>query len=552
MGIKCAILSLSFILCSGVITTTSAQRDTNVTYSWNGRIIRYYKVEKGKTLYGISKQFNIPQDTLIAVNPELKDGVKTGKVLRIPVGFLKNESAPAQATATEHIVQPKETVFGISSKYGLTIEELTKLNPEIDKGLQPGMRLVLVDKSGKKADHTPAKKSDSSKEPLKESPKDGLQIGNEDESDKTKKRNSCKPRAKSDGHDVINVALLLPFYINESGEFNPKSKIGLDFYSGAMLALDSLEKRGLRIKVSVFDTQNDSASIKELLDKPDFKKTDLIIGPLYSLAFRVAAQYAQKHGIVAVSPFSQSSAILENYPVVCKVTPDATVLAEQTCLFLAKQKQNARFILIKNSNVKDEELISTYRRILSDSSLHSKSRFKEVSYSGITDVINSLDESTENYIFFPSTVQVQVIDFISRVSNNRSGKRITLVGLNEWNAYENIEYDYLNNLNFTYASPTYQDHVSNASRNFQEQFKSEYKAAPSMYAYQGFDVTLYFASMLDRYGKDFLSCLENAPVHCGFNSCYRFRPFGKEDGYENTFVNILQMDDFELIRINKP
>ncbi|MDR1357347.1 MAG: LysM peptidoglycan-binding domain-containing protein [Tannerellaceae bacterium] len=55
-----------------------------------------YKVERRETLYRIARKFNVPSDEILARNPELKNGVKAGMILNIPV---KGEAVVAQQTA---------------------------------------------------------------------------------------------------------------------------------------------------------------------------------------------------------------------------------------------------------------------------------------------------------------------------------------------------------------------------------------------------------------------------------------------------------------------
>ncbi|MDR2390037.1 MAG: LysM peptidoglycan-binding domain-containing protein [Tannerellaceae bacterium] len=58
-----------------------------------------YKVERRETLYRISRKFNISSDELIAKNPELKNGVKAGMILTIPIK--EEEPAPQKTTAVQ-------------------------------------------------------------------------------------------------------------------------------------------------------------------------------------------------------------------------------------------------------------------------------------------------------------------------------------------------------------------------------------------------------------------------------------------------------------------
>ena len=107
---KAFVVFIGFLLASPL----SAQTDTSKVYQLNGRQVRYLKVEKGKTLYSISKTYNVPQDTLMVWNKELEHGLKTGMILRIPVllpakpeGKDKQTEAKKQGKAEEKSVVKK-------------------------------------------------------------------------------------------------------------------------------------------------------------------------------------------------------------------------------------------------------------------------------------------------------------------------------------------------------------------------------------------------------------------------------------------------------------
>lgn len=51
----------------------------------------------------------------------------------------------AQSAKNVHVVQPKETLYRIGLKYGVTVAELYRLNPGAEKGIQVGQSLVLPD-----------------------------------------------------------------------------------------------------------------------------------------------------------------------------------------------------------------------------------------------------------------------------------------------------------------------------------------------------------------------------------------------------------------------
>ncbi len=122
-------------------------------------------VERKETLYSISKKYGVTMETLCELNPELKtSNLKVGAKLKLPasnkeasvekaegeaqdvvaVKVEEVKSVGAEATTdVMHKVLPKETLFRISKQYGVTINDLKKLNPSINNELPVGFDLVI-------------------------------------------------------------------------------------------------------------------------------------------------------------------------------------------------------------------------------------------------------------------------------------------------------------------------------------------------------------------------------------------------------------------------
>ncbi len=111
------------------------------------KIIKYktHRVGRKETLYAISKEYGVTVLDIKESNKELyTTELKKGDKLKIPVFDKTNLSAKTTSPAESslHEVQPKETKFGIAKKYGLTVEALDKLNPGVEN-IQPGMFLKI-------------------------------------------------------------------------------------------------------------------------------------------------------------------------------------------------------------------------------------------------------------------------------------------------------------------------------------------------------------------------------------------------------------------------
>jgi cell wall-associated NlpC family hydrolase len=95
-----------------------------------------HTVRKGESLYSISKKYNVSVSDLEQLNPTAKKGLAVNAVLQI--------SEKKDVEVLEHEVVAKETVFGLSKKYNMSIEKLKQLNPNIEsEGLKVGMILQV-------------------------------------------------------------------------------------------------------------------------------------------------------------------------------------------------------------------------------------------------------------------------------------------------------------------------------------------------------------------------------------------------------------------------
>ncbi len=116
-----------------------------------------HTVIKGDNPYNISKKYGITVDELYKLNPDVKEGkISIGEVLVVNrTGAVK--SAVAEKTGTSGtaalgkiILQPKQTVYGITKQYNISEADLRKLNPNLDSHMKIGDEVILpLDKINK-------------------------------------------------------------------------------------------------------------------------------------------------------------------------------------------------------------------------------------------------------------------------------------------------------------------------------------------------------------------------------------------------------------------
>lgn len=104
-----------------------------------------HTVSKGETLYQISRKYNIRIGEINQLNPNLNmDLIYPDQIILIPsqttVPLISQEQ---DADYTYYTVEAGETKFGLQRKYGVSILDLEKDNPQIISMLRAGERIRI-------------------------------------------------------------------------------------------------------------------------------------------------------------------------------------------------------------------------------------------------------------------------------------------------------------------------------------------------------------------------------------------------------------------------
>lgn len=304
-----------------------------------------YVIQAKDNYYRISKQFGINQQELFALNPGLEEkGLKPGESIKIkkanadPVAEPANPKAkmdsgnekPSGTTTASvaagddyvtYTVQQGDTVFSIVNKFGVSIDELIALNPELSQGLKAGMVLKI-----KKQDPAYVKKNG----------------------------------------DALSVVLMLPFgYSTNETQYRG---MALDFLTGAKLAIERNARGGQKLDIKIVDSGNE-ASFKNSLTQINPENTDLIIGPFFKSNVIDVLDFTRNQKIPIVAPFANSPELYNYSNLIIVETNNQTyadkiveevkaVYSDQKIYVVADaKKENANYIktglekTIKNPNI---------------------------------------------------------------------------------------------------------------------------------------------------------------------------------------------------------
>lgn len=136
---------IKLLIVLGLSYGSGAPLDSIGVETINGKLFVIHKVDEKETLFAISRRYHTTVDAIVQYNAGASAGLEIGQILKVPYAPKTTASRPADGTV--HEVAAKETMFSISKKYGVSIDEIRQWNNLSDNTLSIGQQLVIKKRS---------------------------------------------------------------------------------------------------------------------------------------------------------------------------------------------------------------------------------------------------------------------------------------------------------------------------------------------------------------------------------------------------------------------
>lgn len=457
------------------------------------------KVDKNKTVlhevlaketkYAIAKKYAISIQELEKLNPEIVSGLQIGAKLYIsgkrpkpvapkvtttkidttkavvnilaPKVIVKDLPKPKAGDYIDYVVKSKETLYSLSKMFTLSQENLIAINPELTNGLQEGMTI--------KVPTTTSIKSIVKKEKVELS------------------------RFIKNG-EKKKLALLLPFNIAKIegdsiiGQEKRLKKDGflnmtLDFYAGALIAIDSAKTLGMNIDVKILDSKEtkNSSNVESLINQNNLKNYNAVIGPFYKIHSDKVAELLEENNVPVISPLSKD--IGKNFKNLYTSMPSSEFIKDEMFDFMQEKSGNIIAVIdLKKLAVK--KYIIENQKGTKLATVDSKGNLSAENLKSllIKDKINYVILASEQTNFILSTTNTLI------ASLKDFDIRLVILENNPTLEFDEIALSRLTKLKMTYPSLSRDNNSINA-KIFENSFKKKNKILPSLYATRGFDIT---------------------------------------------------------------
>jgi LysM repeat protein/ABC-type branched-subunit amino acid transport system substrate-binding protein len=503
---RSAIIFGLLLLCSGLNAQFKAD-----TIWVEGRSYAMHTVEKGQTLFSLAKYYGASVDEVIAQNPDCAAGLKVGQVLKIEISVKAVPPTPISSdNPGKYVVKSGDTVYSISRMYGISADELRKLNHGLPAGLINGDTIVV---------------------PLEMKPVASEPADN--------------PAQRTDEFDIV---LMLPFFATYMDTMMTRDyrlrDASIQLYRGAMMAADSLEAEGLQARIHVLDVLDDKAAVQALLKKDVMKQADLVMGPLFKDIIPEVSAWCKEHDVHMVVPVQQPNRVLLNASTTSKTVPGSATQWMTIARYVSERHPADNVVLIDSKILDDKKMVEAFKEEwfrLKKDSLKRVVVFNDVASFSLEGKLTA----ARNIVLVP-TADKKVIGAVFKAIGTKNAE---VIGTEAWDDMDFISVNDRNKYHVHFPQHTFVDYSDLVTQQWIESFRARFKSEPTNFAFVGYDVLLFYGRGLKKFGSQLqqhLNEIEGSYLATQFN----FFKTAKDAGYENAATNIVRTDNYQLYRVN--
>jgi len=558
----------SLIAAFAAIPFTTSALDLPIK-NINGAQYYFREVKPKETIYGLCRELGMSKDEIVRHNPSVGDGLKAGMTLYFPVAeygkdekkkpapVFVSETPKVITTADAHLVEKGETIYGISRHYGISEEELIAANPQIASGLKTGILLNIpsanTSATATSAQTVPApvatpvpqeQSAPASQEPER---RNGIFISdsNAQAPEKSETEDTAEETTEDELDTPVKIAVILPFMLDNDTP-DKQTQLYTEFFKGMLLAADSLKNNKTEIIIDAYDSANNSDTVRNIISRPEFAGTDIIIVPDNDQQLSMLASYADTTSATILNIFAVKNTDYVNNPRIMQANiPHSQMYQQAVKSFIEEFDGYTPVILSSEEGKHDKE---EFVNLLKYNLNHAGKNFETINYNEYlkSSDLASLKGEGGRYVFVPLSGSVSEFNHvISALKNYRESSTdfnsVRLFGYPEWITFRGDALENLHTMNATVYSRFFNDESDARSKRINEKYTSVYgspmMAAVPVQGILGFDTGFFLLSAIDND----IEILDGNTFHNGIQSGFHFV---KQDDAEGKVNDLLYFVNF--------
>lgn len=347
------------------------------------------------------------------------------------------------------------------------------------------------------------------------------------------------------------IAFFAPLYLDSvfSGgnyrygkEFPKFLNPGLEFYQGAQMALDSLQKMGAPLEVFVYDSRSKRNSVDEILKNPALNGLDMIIASANVAEVRSMAGLALQKKIPFISATLPNDAGVSNNPYLVILNSTLRTHCEGIYRFLQLNHSRDKIFFFRRTGVQENQLRDFFTEIgqqstgkrLNIETIDVDPGFNPASF------VKRLDSTRRTVCIAGSLDQGFGEALASELATISTSYPITLIGMPTWENMRGFGRSEFKTLEIIYSTPFYYNRGERLAAQISNAFEQKIDGRPTDMFFRGYETMLRFALLLLDTKNDIASNLTR-------KGNYVFTPFDIQPVFLNK--QTMMLDYFENKRL---
>ncbi len=336
--------------------------------------------------------------------------------------------------------------------------------------------------------------------------------------------------------NTYKIGILLPFSSDGSDAQNKNAEAILDYYSGIKLALEDLERDGLKANVFVWDIQSkDSIELVKLSKNPDFNSLDVLVGPINQKDVNILSKNLSNPNLLWVSPL-RSLSMPKKISSLNFFSPDSLRtrgLGESIAVRFPRHKY---FIVHDGSKVSLKEAKTLQAQ------LGKKRKNSVFLYKFAAGAFTPALAKSDSFVFINALESQSPKIAEYKAIENKSA--CFAIGNFAW--YENYsKAEEVKESKFLYPSINFISNQDSSTLQFSKRFIDSFSGESSRFGFQGYDHMKFIGSNLMVFGPKFLKMMPYAENTGLINT---IKPLMiSENRWFNTGIRLIQIKENEKL-----
>ena len=342
------------------------------------------------------------------------------------------------------------------------------------------------------------------------------------------------------------MAIFTPLYIDKafdnagsyqySGKSFPKQTIsGLEFYHGASLAIDSLNKQNLPLDIYIYDSKSERETLEQQFSKCAADGVELIIAHCSLADLTTLARLGADKKITVINATVPNDANTTDNPYFVVINPTIQTQLEGLYNYIKAHYTGRKVTIISRKQRSEKYIRSVFETLSKHYKDSVKIIFREVNDEVALNALGTTTQPTETGLYVVGSLDTE---FGSKVlkqfaTSSKNYASLTVIGMPTWENI-NISKPEYKGVEIIYSIPFYNSQTDAASRSITGYYNKKMYARPSDLVFRAYDLTYRFGHLINKYGKDINKKLEGTEYRTFFD--LDIKPVyqnGKISRYEN-------------------